>query len=58
VVEGFSMPMSWMQAPVTYHKALKQNPESAEVAGKVNRLTQLGLKRKDDPNFQPCLTNS
>ncbi|CAK9226800.1 unnamed protein product [Sphagnum troendelagicum] len=33
------MPMSWMQALVTYHKALKQNPESAEVAGKVNRST-------------------
>jgi hypothetical protein len=52
------MPMSWMQALVTYHKALKQNPESAEVTGKVNRLTQLGQKRKDDSNFQACLTNS
>ncbi|KAH8969433.1 hypothetical protein BDL97_02G033300 [Sphagnum fallax] len=34
------------EALATYHEALKQNPQSAEVAGKIKRLTQLVREKK------------
>lgn len=39
-------------------QSLEAEPRECWSCWKVNRLTQLGQKRKDDSNFQPCLTIS
>jgi hypothetical protein len=46
-----------LQALATYHEALKQDPQSADIAGKIESLTQL-VREKSHTMLQQYLTGS